>query len=154
MCIPSLLKTSLTSLIDNLESLAMASFTFFNVASTLFFGILLQLLILGTPHSKSVTIHKDNLQPRIDKRRNRTFARRTRQKKTKVRKWRDKRALLCRYGDGNLADYVETAKQRAQGNGMQLSKMMEWEIWGLRFLGWGRGVGERLGAEVVAASRS
>jgi hypothetical protein len=55
----------------------------------------LQLLILGTPHSKSVTIHKDNLQPQIDKRRNRTFARRTRQKKTKVRKWRDKRALLC-----------------------------------------------------------
>ncbi len=99
----TLLRTSLASLIDHVEPLAMASFTFFNVASTLFFGILLQLLILGTPHTKSLTIHKDNLQPRIDKR----------------------RTLLCHCGDGNLADDVETAKQRAQGNGMQLSKMME-----------------------------
>jgi hypothetical protein len=67
------------------------------------FGILLQLLILGTPHTKSVTKHKDNLQPQIDKR----------------------RTLLCHCGDGNLADDIETTKQRAQGNGMQLSKMME-----------------------------
>ncbi len=59
--------------------------------------------------------------------------------------------MLCHCGDGNLADDIETTKQRAQGNGMQLSKMMEWEIWGLGFWG-GGGLGERLGAEEVVAS--
>jgi hypothetical protein len=54
----------------------------------------LQLLILGTPHSRSVTIHNDNLQPRIDKRRNRTFARRTRQKENKSKKLKRQKGIV------------------------------------------------------------